>query len=136
MVVLVQANILTIGLGDKNEVLQELPIRIVSIDSALNAATFLRKENFDGIISNWDVHEMENEIFTRRLHAAKPDIPTIVFIRSGDMAQEITARSLGVSAVLTDQVSADLFRETVANVLGLRSLVSITAISPAKNKKS
>ena len=136
MVVLVQANILTIGLGDKNEVLQELPIRVMSLDSALNAAAFLRNDNFDGVISNWDVQEMENKIFIKKLRAAKPNMPTIVFIRSGDMAQEIAARSLGVSAVLTDQVSDDLFRKTVANVLGLRGFVSIKAISPAKNEKS
>ena len=76
MVVLVQANILTIGLGDKSEVLQELPIRVMSLDSALNAAAFLRNDNFDGVISNWDVQEMENKIFIKKLRAAKPNMPS------------------------------------------------------------
>ena len=66
----------------------------------------------------------------------KPEIPTIVFVKSGDSDQEIAARSLGVSAVLTEDASDELFKETVANVLGLKGLVSIDSISSAGARRA
>ena len=79
---------------------------------------------------------MSNGQFLRKLRAVKPDIPTIVFVNSGNRAQEVSARSLGVSAVLSDKTSDELFLETVANVLGLKGIASIKAISSTDDKKS
>ena len=78
---------------------------------------------------------MEDGRFLRNLRAVKPEIPTIAFVRAGDRAQEIAARSLGVSAVLTDEADDELFRETVANVLGLKDIASIKAISSVENSR-
>ncbi len=136
MIVLVQANVLTVGIDGKNEVLRELPIRLIAMQSAAEAARSLRSEKVDSVISKWDLDDMEDGWFLKRLRAVKPDIPTIVFVRAGDRAQEIAARSLGASAVLTDEASDELFRQTVANVLGLKDIVSIKAISSAEGKKS
>jgi len=136
MIVLVQANVLTVGLnGSKNEVLRELPIRLIAMRSGNRAARSLKNEKVDSVISKWDLDDMKDGRFLKRLKAVKPDIPTIVFVRADDKAQEIAARSLGVSAVLTDEADDELFRETVANVLGLESIVSIKAISSAKTKQ-
>ena len=126
MIVLVQANVLTVGLNGENEVLRELPIRLLAMQSASEAVRSLKNEKVYATL----LRKANTE-----LRAVKPDIPTIVFVRAGDRAQEIDARSLGVSAVLTDQASDELFRQTVANVLGLKNLVSIKAISPARSKK-
>jgi len=135
MIVLVQANVLTVGLNGENEVLRELPIRLLAMQSASEAVRSLKNEKVDSVISKWNLDDMRDGRFIKKLRAVKPDIPTIVFVRAGDRAQEIDARSLGVSAVLTDQASDELFRQTVANVLGLKNLVSIKAISPARSKK-
>lgn len=129
MIVLVQASVLTVGLNGKSEVLKELPIRVIKMQSAKEAARSLKNENVNSVISSWDLDDMEDGQFLRNLRAVKPDIPTIAFIRAGDQAQEIKARSLGVSAVLTDETDDELFCETVANVLELGSLASIKAIS-------
>ena len=128
MIVLVQATVLTVGLNGKNEVLRELPIRLVTMQSGIEAARSLKNEEVDSVISKWD---LDDGWFLRRLRAVKPEIATIAFVRAGDQAQEIAARSAGVSAVLTDEADDELFRETVANVLGLHDLVSVEAISPA-----
>lgn len=136
MIVLVQATVLTVGLDSRNEILQELPIRLIAMQSGTKAARSLKNEKVDSVISKWDLDDMADGRFLKRLRVIKPEIPTIAFVRAGDQAQEIAARSLGVSAVLTDEVDDGLFRETVANVLGLKDLVSIKAISPAKAKKS
>jgi DNA-binding NarL/FixJ family response regulator len=131
MIVLVQATVLTVGIHGKNEILRELPIQLVTMQSGSEAARSLKNEDVDSVISNWDLDDMKDGWFLRKLRAVKPEISTIAFVRAGDYAQEIAARSLGVSAVLTDQADDELFRETVANVLGLKDLVSIKAISPA-----
>jgi DNA-binding NarL/FixJ family response regulator len=135
MIVLVQATVLTVGLNGKNEVLRELPIRLVTMQSGTEAARSLKNEKVDSVISKWDLDDMEDGRFLKRLRAVKPEIPTIAFIRTGDRTQEIAARSLGVSAVLTDDTSDELFRQTVANVLGLKGILSIKTITPAKHKE-
>ena len=135
MIVLVQASVLTVGLDGKNEVLWELPIRLITMESGTEAARSFKSEKVDSVISKWDLQDMENGQFLKNLKAIKPKIPTIAFIRARDKEQEIAARSLGVSAILTEDTSDELFRETVANVLGLKGLVSIKAISPAEDSR-
>jgi DNA-binding NarL/FixJ family response regulator len=135
MVVLVQASVLTVGLDGKNEALRELPIRLITMQSGVKAARSLKNEKVDSVISKWDLDDMEDGLFLRNLRAVKPDIPTIAFVRTGDQAQEIAARSLGVSAVLTDETDDELFRETIANLLGLVNIASIKAISPVEKSR-
>ncbi len=135
MIVLVQANVLTVGLGDKNEVLRELPLRLMSMSSGAEAARSLKDERVDSVISKWDLDDMKNGLFLKRFKAVKPEIPTIVFVKAGDRAQEIAARSSGVSAVLTEDATDEFFQTTVANVLGLKGIVSIRTISPAESEK-
>ena len=136
MIVLVQATVLTVGLNGKSEVLWELPIRLIAMRSGIEAARSLKNEKVNSVISKWDLDDMDDGRFLKGLRAAKPGIPTIAFVRAGDKAQEIAARSIGVSAVLTDEAGDELFRETVANVLGLGDVASIKAISPADDRQS
>jgi len=136
MIVLVQANVLTVGLGDKNEALQELPLRLMAMSSGAEAARSLKNERVDSVISKWDLDDMKNGLFLKRLKAVKSEIPTIVFVKAGDWAQEIVARSSGASAVLTEDTTDEFFQTTVANVLGLRGIVSIKTTSPAESEKS
>lgn len=136
MIVLVEASVLTVGLNGREKVLRELPIRLITMQSGIKAARSLKTERVDSVISNWELEDMADGRFLKGLRAAKPDIPTIAFVKAGDRAQEIAARSLGVSAVLTDEADDDFFRQTVANVLGLKGHVTIKAISLAENAKS
>lgn len=136
MIVLVEASVLTVGLNGREKVLRELPIRVITMQSGIEAARSLKTERVDSVISNWELEDMADGGFLKGLRAAKPDIPTIAFIRAGDRAQEIAARSLGVSAVLTDEADDDFFRQTVVNVLGLKGHVTIKAISLAEDAKS
>ncbi len=133
MIVLVQATVLTVGLNGRNEVLRELPVRLITMQSGREAARSLKNENVNSVISRWDMEDMADGQFLKSLKAAKPHIPTIAFVRAGDQHQEIAARSLGVSAVLTEDASDELFRDTVANVLDLEGAVSIKAISAAQD---
>ncbi|HPS54474.1 MAG TPA: response regulator [Sedimentisphaerales bacterium] len=135
MIVLVQANVLAVGLNGKSEILKELPIRVISMQSGKKAASSLKIEKVDSVISKWDLEDMAGGQFIKGLRAVKPDIPTIVFVKANDVQQEIDARSLGVSAVLTDETDDELFKQTVANILGLKGVVSIESISPSKSRR-
>jgi len=132
MIVLVQATVLTVGLNGRSEVLKELPIRLITMQSGLEAARSLKNEKVNSVISRWDLDDMPDGRFLKSLKAAKPGIPTIAFIRAGSTTQEIAARSLGVSAVLAEDATDDMFRQTVTNILGLKGAVAIKAISPAE----
>jgi len=135
MIVLVQANVLAVGLEGKSEILKELPIRVISMQSGKQAASSLKIEKIDSVISKWDLEDMADGQFIKSLRAIKSDIPTIVFVKANDVQQEIDARSLGVSAVLTDETDDELFKQTVANILGLKGVISIESISPTKSKR-
>jgi DNA-binding NarL/FixJ family response regulator len=128
MVVLIQATVLTVGLNGRNEILRDLPIRLVAKQSGIEAARSLKNEDVDSIISRWDLDDMENGRFLKALRAARPGVATVALIKAGDRAQEIAARSLGVSAVLTDESDDEFFRETVANVLRLKGHISMGAV--------
>lgn len=134
MIVLVQANILAIGLKGRKNSLNELPIRLISIESGMEAARSLKNEKIDSVISNWDLVDMDNGLFLKRLRRIKPNIPTIVFVDHNDPKQEIQARSLGVSAVLNDNTTDQHFKMTISNLLGLTDAASIEAISMPKQK--
>lgn len=127
MIVLVQANVLAVGLKDRVEALQDLPIRLIAMQSAKEAARSLKNERVDSVISNWDLDDMKDGRFLKRLRCVKPEMPTIAFVKSDDFGQEIAARSCGVSAVLTENSDNELLQETLANILGLKSVIPQTA---------
>ncbi|MBN2019432.1 MAG: hypothetical protein JW749_04335 [Sedimentisphaerales bacterium] len=135
MIVLVQATVLTVGLNGRNEIIRELPVRLITMQSGLAAARSLKNEKVNSVISRWDLKDMPDGKFLKTLRAAKPYIPTIAFVRPGNKTQEVAARALGVSAVLTEDAGDDTFRDTLANLLGLKGDVAIRAISPAENIK-
>ena len=133
MVVLVQATVLTVGLNGRSEVLKELPIRLVKMQSGFEAARSLKSEKVNSVISRWDLEDMPDGRFLKTFKAAKPYIPTIALVRAGSKQQEIAARSLGVSAVLAEDATDNVLRDTVANLLGIEGNVAIKAISSADN---
>ena len=129
MIVLVKATVLSVGLKGKSDVLKRLPIRVVNMRTGLEASRSLKNEKFDSIISNWELPDMKDGLFLKGLRRIKPDIPTIAVMKAGDPRREIAARSIGVSAVLTSDATDEIFRQTVAEILGLRDATSIKKIS-------
>jgi DNA-binding NarL/FixJ family response regulator len=134
MIVLVKASVLTIDIKKKNKILQQLPIELVTMQSCIEAARYLKTEKVDSVISKWDYQDMEKERFLKSLKAIKPHISTIVLIESGDPKLEIAARSLGASAVLTEDSDDEHFLQTVIAVLGLRNVILTKVHVPTKRK--
>ncbi len=113
MIFFAQPKILTVGLNAKEKVLDNLPVSVISCESGGRAANVLKEERVSSVIALWDLNDMPNGLFLKRLRAVKPDVKTIVFIKSGNPAEEIAARSIGASVVLTDKTSDELFRRAV-----------------------
>ncbi len=113
MIFFAQPKILAVGLNDKEKALKELPVRLVSCLSGADAASVLKDERVSIVITAWDLDDMPDGLFVRRLKVVKPDIKTIVFIKAQNASEEINARSVGASVVLTDKTSDEMFRRTV-----------------------
>jgi DNA-binding NarL/FixJ family response regulator len=125
MLVLVKANVLAVGLGEKNGALKRLPIRVSFIKTGQEAGCSLKNENVDGVISTWDLPDAADGRFLKSLRLAKPYMSVIAIVKPNDIRQEIAARSIGVAAVLSSDVTDDVFIRTVIGVLGLGDTESI-----------
>ena len=128
MILLVEANVLTVGLDGKTDGLAELPVRLINMRTGSEAIKCLRNEKIDSVISEWDLPDMADGSFLKGFKTVKPHMPTIAVVKPGDRGQEIAARSLGVAAVLTDDTSTEHFRQTVSQVLGLSRTSDIKSI--------
>lgn len=113
--------VLAVGVGQRSEVLEELPIELIALNEGSEAVCSFKTEQIDSVISHWHLDDMPDGLFLRRLRAIRPHMPTIAIVASGNPEQEIAARSLGVAAVVPDDCSEDYFRAVVSAVLHLRA---------------
>ena len=118
-------NILVVGVADKGNALRELPVRVLAMDTGAQAIHCLKEERIDTVISHWELIDIPAGKFLRNVTEAKPSTPTIAFIKSGDIDQEIAARRLGVDAVLSEDIDDDYFRETVCQLLGISAVAAM-----------
>lgn len=128
MIVLVKANILAIGITGRSEVLRTLPVRVIDMQCSQEAGSSLKTEEIDTIISHWDLPDAADGRFLKALRRAKPHMPIIALVAPGDIGREIAARSIGVTAVVSSDVSDAYFRSVIAEVLGIDDVESIRNI--------
>jgi DNA-binding NarL/FixJ family response regulator len=120
-----ETNVLAVGIRDKSNALQELPIRLLVMDTTVEALFCLCQEKIHTVISRWELVDGPADEFLKRTREAKPAIPTIAFIKPGNDKQEIAARGLGISVVLPENIDDDHFREAVCQLLGLEAITCI-----------
>jgi DNA-binding NarL/FixJ family response regulator len=118
---LVRTNLLAVGLNGRARLFNELPIRLVSVQSAAEAVGCIRNDRFESVLSTWNLQDMPGGLFLKRLRVVKPDLTTIVLVSGNDPSEEILARSIGVCAVLTEDDGDDFLVQTVASILGLEA---------------
>ncbi|OQA01592.1 MAG: hypothetical protein BWY69_01326 [Planctomycetes bacterium ADurb.Bin401] len=136
MLVLVKANILVLGCGGRNNALKALPIRKLFVESGLEAGRSLKNEKVDGVISVWDLPDAPAGKFLRNLRLAKPYLPIVVVVDAGNIQQEIAARSIGPTAVVSSDVDDDIFRKTVVEVLKLNNTEEIQKLCAIADDES
>ena len=120
--------ILVVGIADKGNALKELPVQILALDVGAQAIRCLREEKIDTVISHWELVDIPDGKFLKKVKEAKPSMPTIAFIIPGDIEQEMAARQIGVDCVLSEDIDNDYFREAVCQLLGIPavSFIQIT----------
>ncbi len=128
MLVLAKANILVVGLGERSGVLKRLPIRVSFVNTGRRAGRSLKNENVSSVISIWDLPDAADGRFLKNLRLAKPYISVIAIVKPNDVRQEIAARSIGATAVLSSDVTDEVFIRTVIGILGLGDTESIQKI--------
>ena len=117
--------ILVVGIGDKGNALKKLPVQILALDVGAQAIRCLREEKIDTVISHWELIDIPDGQFLKKVKEAKPSMPTIAFIIPGDIEQELAARQIGVDCVLSEDINDDYFRETVCQLLGIPAVSSM-----------
>ncbi len=121
-----QANILVVGIGNKSKALNELPVQLFVMNNCAEAIQCLKNERLDTVVSQWNLIDVGQGQFLKRLAAGRSEIPTIAFIKAGNIRQEMAARSLGVKAVLEDDIDDEYFRNTVCQILGIDSITKMS----------
>jgi len=117
--------IVAVGITDRAGALAELPVRVLFARDGQRAVRQLRAGKIDLLISCWELPDMgQGELF-ERVRDAKPYLPTLAVIEAGNVKQEIAARSLGVNAVLPEDIGGGHFREMVCDMLGLPKLLQV-----------
>ena len=117
--------ILVVGIADKGNALRMLPVQVLAFDIGVQAIRCLREEKIDTVISHWELIDIPDGKFLKRVTEAKPSMPTIAFIRPVDIEQELAARQIGVDCVLSEDIDDDYFRETVCQLLGISAVSSM-----------
>ena len=111
--------ILVVGIADKGNALRTLPVQVLAFDVGVQAIRCLREEKIDTVVSHWELIDIPDGEFLKRVKEAKPSMPTIAFIKPGDIEQELAARQIGVDCVLSEDIDDDYFREAVCQLLGI-----------------
>ena len=138
MLVLVKANVLVLGLGGRSNALRALPIRVFCMQTGVEAGRSLKNEHVDSVISKWDLPDARDGQFLKNLRLAKPYMPVIAVVNPNDAEQEIAARSIGATAVLSSDVTDEVFRQAAIGVLGLgdaEAIQEICAIADDENRR-
>ena len=117
--------VLVVGIDKRSKDLEEMPLRIITMQTGLEAIRCLKEERIDAVASSWELDDMPEGRFLSRLMAVRPNFPAVAFIEDGNEEQEISARHAGVAAVLTNNTDSDYFRQIVCQILGFSSLCCV-----------
>ncbi len=121
--------VLSVGIRNKSNALRILPVRVLVMDSGAEAIRHLFEDKIDAVISRWNLTDMPSGELLKKIIAARPNLPTIAFVKAGDHQQENLARSTGVSVVLADDIDDEYFRRILRQILNLADVSLIEDIS-------
>ena len=119
MVIIAEMNVLAVGMKDRADEFNGLPIRLLDIAHGADAIRSFKTDPIDSVISHWHLADMPDGEFLKKLKAVRPDMPTVAIVEASNPQQEIEARMLGVSAVIPEDCGDEYFRQVMTSVLGL-----------------
>ena len=116
--VMQEAEILAVGIGERVDVLEKLPITVLSAEYGSEAISYLRCRDVLSVLSRWSLPDMPAGELLARVVAAKPRILTMALIESGNREQERASRLVGVTMVMPDNTDDGYFFDAVYELLG------------------
>ncbi len=132
MVIIAEMNVLAVGVEDRVGEFNGLPVRLLNMAHGSDAIRSFKTDQIDSVISHWNLADMPDGQFLKKLKAVKPDMPTIAIVEANNPQQEIEARMLGVSAVISEDCGDEYFREVMTSVLGLPNERAIETLYAVK----
>jgi len=132
MVIIAEMNVLAVGVEDQTDGFNGLPIRLLNMAHGFDAIRSFRTDQIDSVISHWHLADMPDGQFLKKLKSVKPDMPTVAVIEANNPQQEIEARRLGVSAIISEDCGDDYFRQVMTSVLGLPNERAIETLYAVK----
>ncbi|MHC4524522.1 MAG: hypothetical protein ACYSU8_03150 [Planctomycetota bacterium] len=132
MVIIAEMNVLAVGMENRTDQFNGLPIRLLDMAHGSDAVDSFKTDQIDSVISHWNLVDMPDGAFLKKLKAIKPDMPTVAIVEPDNPRQEIEARMLGVSAVITEDCGDDYFRQVVTSVLGFNDVRAIEKLYAIK----
>lgn len=119
MIVIAKLNVLAVGVKQVVEGIEQLGVRVISLQNGQQAIRSFKSERIDSVVSHWHLEDMPDGEFLKRLRGIKPYMPTIALVQADNLQQEIAARSLGVTAVIPDDSTEEYLRQVVCHVLSI-----------------
>ena len=132
MVIIAEMNVLAVGMEDRVGEFDALPVRLLDMAHGSDAIHAFKTDSIDSVISHWNLIDMPDGEFLKRLKTVRPDMPTVAIVESNNPQQEIEARVLGVSAVIPEDCDGEYFRQVMASVFGLPDVRAIEALYAVK----
>ncbi len=114
-----QKTVLAIGIKDIPCTVEQLPVRLIMAEGADQALKYLKTETIDAVLCRWQLHDMLEGLLIKRIIEAKPSMPVIALVDACSPRQEISARTLGVSMVLPDDIGPEAFGQALSELLGV-----------------
>ena len=132
MVIIAEMNVLAVGMEDRADEFDGLPVRLINMAHGSDAIHSFKTDPIDSVISHWHLTDMPDGEFLKKLKAAKPDMPTVAIVEPNNPQQEIEARRLGVSAVIPEDCDGEYLRQVMASVFGLTDVRAIETVYAVK----
>ena len=95
MVIIAEMNVLAVGMEGRTSEFEGLPVRLLDMSHGSDAIHSFKTASIDTVISHWNLIDMPDGEFLKKLKAAKPEMPTVAIIEPNNPQQEIEARIAG-----------------------------------------
>jgi DNA-binding NarL/FixJ family response regulator len=112
--------ILLVGLRNHCGNLVSLPDHLCMVDTGLQAMQQIRYKQPMVLASRWDLPDMPDGLLFRRILNSPVCFRTLALVSSHDPAQEVTARSIGISVVLDETIDSEQLKAVLRQLSKLR----------------
>ena len=111
-----QGYVLAVGLKNRFENSENLPVRLCSVDTGFEALNQFKRETPSVLLGLWDLPDMPNGALFRRILNFAASVVTISLVEFGNVDAEVEARSIGVTVVLDDNVDQELLADLLSQM--------------------